>query len=118
MIRFDLMEFYKHRFYKHMDLYFVLFLYYHYRLPGTIRERFYHSRSRRPIFQGAGDNQTSQPKNLQTGLEQIIVQYNERYNVYRRKKERVKELQTVKRNIDQILRREEPHRRKEQSHER
>ena len=30
MIRFDLMEFYKHRFYKHMDLYFVLFLYYHY----------------------------------------------------------------------------------------
>ena len=29
-----------------------------------------------------------------------------------------KELQTVKRNIDQILRREEPHRRKEQSHER
>lgn len=32
MIRFDLMEFYKHRFYKHMDLYFVLFLYYHYKL--------------------------------------------------------------------------------------
>ena len=29
-----------------------------------------------------------------------------------------KELQTVKRNIDQILRRDEPHRRKEQSHER
>jgi hypothetical protein len=27
-------------------------------------------------------------------------------------------LQTVKRNIDQILRREEPRRRKEQSHER
>ena len=34
------------------------------------------------------------------------------------RKQRFKELQTVKRNIDQILRQEEPHRRKEQSHER
>ena len=33
-------------------------------------------------------------------------------------KQRIRELQTVKRNIDQILRREEPRRRKEQSHER
>ena len=33
-------------------------------------------------------------------------------------KKKFKELQTVKRNIDQILRREEPHRRKEQIHER
>ena len=40
------------------------------------------------------------------------------YNTYHEQKQRFKELQTVKRNIDQILRREEPHRRKEQSHER
>ena len=33
-------------------------------------------------------------------------------------RDRFKELQTVKRNIDQILRQDEPHRRKEQSHER
>ena len=40
------------------------------------------------------------------------------YNTYHEQKQRFRELQTVKRNIDQILRREEPHRRKEQSHER
>ena len=40
------------------------------------------------------------------------------YNTYHEQKQRFKELQTVKRNIDQILRRNEPHRRKEQSHER
>ena len=40
------------------------------------------------------------------------------YNTYHEQKQRFKELQTVKRNIDQILRRDEPHRRKEQSHER
>ena len=38
--------------------------------------------------------------------------------MYHEQKQRFKELQTVKRNIDQILRREEPRRRKEQSHER
>ena len=42
----------------------------------------------------------------------------DRYNTYHEQKQRFKELQTVKRNIDQILRRDEPHRRKEQSHER
>ena len=40
------------------------------------------------------------------------------YNTYHEQKQRFKELQTVKRNINQILRRDEPHRRKEQSHER
>ena len=40
------------------------------------------------------------------------------FNLLIYKKQRFRELQTVKRNIDQILRREEPHRRKEQSHER
>ena len=39
-------------------------------------------------------------------------------NTDREQKQRYVELQTVKRNIDQILRREEPRRRKEQSHER
>ena len=42
----------------------------------------------------------------------------DRYNTYHEQKQRYAELQTVKRNIDQILRREEPRRRKEQSHER
>ena len=41
----------------------------------------------------------------------------DRYNTYHEQKQRYAELQTVKRNIDQILRRSEPQRRKEQSHE-
>ena len=57
-------------------------------------------------------------KALQAEIEQLTAQKNARYNDYREKKERVKELQTVKGNIDQILRRSEPQRRKEQSHER
>ena len=44
--------------------------------------------------------------------------FSNHYNTYHEQKQRFKELQTVKRNIDQILRRDEPHRRKEQSHER
>ena len=48
----------------------------------------------------------------------IPVSYTHLYNTYHEQKQRFKELQTVKRNIDQILRREEPHRRKEQIHER
>ena len=39
-------------------------------------------------------------------------------NDYRAKREEYRRLQTVKGNIDQILRRSEPQRRKEQSHER
>ena len=57
-------------------------------------------------------------KALQAEIEQLTAQKNARYNDYREKKERVKELQTVKGNIDQILRRSEPQRRKEQSHDR
>ena len=44
--------------------------------------------------------------------------YTELQTTYHEQKQRYTELQTVKRNIDQILRREEPRRRKEQSHER
>ena len=43
---------------------------------------------------------------------------NSGYNDYRAKREEYRRLQTVKGNIDQILRRSEPQRRKEQSHER
>ena len=57
-------------------------------------------------------------KALQAEIEQLISQKDNLYNGYREQKQRFKELQTVKRNIDQILRREEPNRRKEQSHER
>ena len=55
---------------------------------------------------------------LQAEIEQLISEKDGLYNTYHEQKQRFKELQTVKRNIDQILRRDEPHRRKEQSHER
>ncbi len=51
-------------------------------------------------------------KALQAEIEQLISQKDSLYNGYREQKQRFKELQTVKRNIDQILRREEPNRRK------
>ena len=57
-------------------------------------------------------------KALQAEIEQLISQKDSLYNGYREQKQRFKELQTVKSNIDQILRREEPNRRKEQGHER
>ncbi len=57
-------------------------------------------------------------KALQAEIEQLISQKDSFYNGYREQKQRFKELQTVKSNIDQILRREEPNRRKGQSHER
>ena len=57
-------------------------------------------------------------KALQAEIEGLIVQKDGLYHDYREQKERVRHLQTVKSNIDQILRREEPRRRKEQSHER
>ena len=54
-------------------------------------------------------------KALQAEIEQLTAQKNTRYNDYREKKERVRELQTVKGNIDQILRRErKPVKRQEQ----
>ena len=57
-------------------------------------------------------------KALQDEIEQLVSKKSGLYNTYQEQKQRFKELQTVKRNIDQILRREESHRRKEQSHER
>ena len=43
-------------------------------------------------------------KALQAEIEQLTAQKNTRYNDYREKKERVRELQTVKGNIDQMMR--------------
>ena len=57
-------------------------------------------------------------KALQDEIEQLVSKKSGLYNTYQEQKQRFKELQTVKRNIDQILRREEPRRRKEQSYER
>ena len=57
-------------------------------------------------------------KALQAEIESLIKEKNSGYNDYRAKREEYRRLQTVKGNIDQILRRSEPQRRKEQSHER
>ena len=57
-------------------------------------------------------------KALQDEIEQLVSKKSGLYNTYHEQKQRYAELQTVKRNIDQILRRSEPRRRKEQSHER
>ncbi|RHB43582.1 relaxase [Enterocloster aldenensis] len=55
---------------------------------------------------------------LREEIEQLISEKDTLYNAYRQQKERVRQLQTVKGNIDKILRRDEPRRGKEQSHER
>ena len=57
-------------------------------------------------------------KALQDEIEQLVSKKSGLYNTYHEQKQRYAELQTVKRNIHQILRRSEPRRRKEQSHER
>ena len=69
-------------------------------------------------FKAHGITKLPARKALQDEIEQLVSKKSGLYNTYHEQKQRFKELQTVKRNIDQILRREEPHRRKEQSHER
>ena len=69
-------------------------------------------------FKAHGITKLPARKALQAEIEQLISEKDGLYNTYHEQKQRFKELQTVKRNIDQILRRNEPHRRKEQSHER
>ena len=69
-------------------------------------------------FKAHGITKLPARKALQAEIEQLISEKDGLYNTYHEQKQRYAELQTVKRNIDQILRREEPHRRKEQSHER
>ena len=69
-------------------------------------------------FKAQGLTKLPGRKALQAEIEQLISEKDGLYNTYHEQKQRFRELQTVKRNIDQILRRSEPHRRKEQSHER
>ena len=61
-------------------------------------------------FKAHGITKLPSRKALQAEIEQLISDKDTLYNAYREKKERVKELQTVKRNIDQMLRRNEPQR--------
>ena len=69
-------------------------------------------------FKAHGITKLPARKALQDEIEQLVSKKSGLYNTYHEQKQRYAELQTVKRNIDQILRRDEPHRRKEQSHER
>ena len=57
-------------------------------------------------FREHGISKLPASKALQREIEQLTVQKNAGYNDYREKRERVRELQTVKGNLDQILRRE------------
>ena len=69
-------------------------------------------------FKAHGITKLPARKALQDEIEQLVSKKSGLYNTYHEQKQRYAELQTVKRNIDQILRREDPRRRKEQSHER
>ena len=68
-------------------------------------------------FKAQGISKLPASKALQTEIEQLTKEKNALYNEYREKKENVRELQTVKGNIEQILR-HEPERRKGKDHER
>ena len=63
-------------------------------------------------FKAHGITKLPARKALQAEIEQLISEKDGLYNTYHEQKQRFKELQTVKRNIDQILRRDEPHRRR------
>jgi len=68
-------------------------------------------------FKANGISKLPASKVLQAEIEQLMSEKNSLYNEYREKRERTTELQTVKRNIEQILRRE-PERGKGKDHER
>lgn len=68
-------------------------------------------------FKAQGISKLPASKALQAEIEQLTREKNTLYNEYREKKENVWELQTVKGNIEQILRRE-PEQRKGKDHER
>ena len=63
-------------------------------------------------FREHGITKLPASKALQREIEQLTVQKNAGYNDYREKRERVRELQTVKGNLDQILRREQSQQKK------
>ncbi len=68
-------------------------------------------------FKAKGIQKLPASKALQAEIEQLTREKNSLYNEYREKKENVRELQTVKNNIDQILHRE-PERGKGRDNER
>ena len=68
-------------------------------------------------FKAQGISKIPASKALQAEIEQLMREKNTLYNEYREKRERTKELQTVKSNIGQILRRE-PERGKGRDNER
>ena len=68
-------------------------------------------------FKAQGISKLPASKALQTEIEQLMSEKNSLYNEYREKKENVRELQTVKSNLDKILRRE-PERGKGRENER
>ncbi len=68
-------------------------------------------------FKAQGIQKLPASKTLQAEIEQLMREKNSLYNEYREKRERTKELQTVKSNIEQILRRE-PERGKGRDNER
>ena len=65
-------------------------------------------------FREHGITKLPASKALQREIEQLTVQKNAGYNDYREKRERVRELQTVKGNLDQILRREQSQQKKQE----
>ena len=69
------------------------------------------------FFKAQGIQKLPASKTLQAEIEQLMREKNSLYNEYREKRERTKELQTVKGNIEQILKRE-PERRKGRENER
>ncbi len=68
-------------------------------------------------FKAQGITKLPSSKTLQAEIEQLTKEKNALYNEYREKKENVRELQTVKSNLDKILRRE-PERGKGRENER
>ncbi len=69
------------------------------------------------FFKAQGIQKLPASKTLQTEIEQLTKEKNALYNEYRAKRERTKELQTIKGNIEQILRRK-PERGKGRDNER
>ena len=68
-------------------------------------------------FKAQGIQKLPASKTLQAEIEQLMREKNSLYNEYREKRERTKELQTIKGNIEQILRRK-PERGKGRDNER
>ncbi|RKI75752.1 relaxase [bacterium 1xD42-87] len=69
------------------------------------------------FFKAQGISKLPASKTLQAEIEQLMREKNSLYNEYREKREKTKELQTVKGNIEQILRRD-PERGKGRENER